>query len=156
MKTIIGIDPGMKGGLAFLDDDGVMAYALPMVGGEINYSKLISLLVDPLDNTDTYLAVIEKVHAMPKQGVSSTFKFGRQYGEIRGILIALNIPMIEVTPQAWKKKVLAGQDWKGNKKASVQFCQKRWPKVSLLPKERSRVPSDGMADAICIAMSALN
>lgn len=154
MKTIIGIDPGMKGAIATIDDDGIRVVIMPMIGKEIDHRVLIELLLPPLSNAENFLAVIEKVHSMPKQGVASSFKFGRQYGEVLGILSALNIPTIQVTPQAWKKKVLAGQNWKGDKQAGVQFVQRRYPGVNLLPTPRCRKPSDGMADAICIALSA--
>ena len=49
-------------------------------------------------------AYIEKVHSMPAQGVVSSFKFGRSYGFLRGLLIALKIPFEEVTPQRWQKE----------------------------------------------------
>jgi hypothetical protein len=51
------------------------------------------------------MAVIEKVHSMPGQGVHSTFKFGMGYGGLRMALIAAGIPFIEATPQAWQKEL---------------------------------------------------
>jgi hypothetical protein len=48
-------------------------------------------------------AVIEKVGAMPGNGVSSMFKFGRGTGVLIGCLIAAGIPFAEVTPQVWQK-----------------------------------------------------
>ena len=47
--------------------------------------------------------VVEAVHAFPGQGVSSTFKFGKNYGELRMALIAAEIPFNEVTPRSWQK-----------------------------------------------------
>ena len=46
--------------------------------------------------------VVENVHAMPKQGVSSTFKFGMGVGIIHGVAGALRLPMTLVTPNQWK------------------------------------------------------
>ena len=165
MRTIIGIDPGMKGAIAVVTSGvgrrDVRVHPLPHIGKELDHQRLIEMLLDPLqihqhvDQAESFLAVIEKVHSMPRQGVASSFKFGRQYGEILGILAALEIHTVQVTPQAWKKKVLAGQNWKGDKKASIQYVQRRYPKLSLLPTPRSRVPSDGMADAVCIALWAM-
>ena len=48
-------------------------------------------------------AMIEQVHSMPKQGVASSFKFGRHYGFLLGVLTALGIPYQTVTPQKWQK-----------------------------------------------------
>ena len=52
---------------------------------------------------------------------------------------------------AWKKVVLAHLPWKGNKKASIDFCQQTYPNVSLLKTSRCRVPHDGLSDALCLA-----
>ena len=52
---------------------------------------------------DHVKAYIEKVHSMPKQGVASSFKFGRSYGFLRGILVASQIPFEAVTPQVWQR-----------------------------------------------------
>ncbi len=91
---------------------------------------------------------IEKVHAMPKQGVSSTFKFGMGYGLVIGVCEALGIPYRLVTPQAWKKVVLAGTA--KDKDAAVSFVRRAYPGVDLIPGKK-RVPHDGIADAMCIA-----
>ncbi len=48
------------------------------------------------------MAVIEQVHSMPKQGVSSTFKFGESFGFLRGILTASSIRHDSVTPAKWQ------------------------------------------------------
>ncbi len=71
---------------------------------------------------------------MPGQGVSSTFKFGQGYGSILGIAAALSIPTELVTPQAWKKVVLAGTA--KDKDAAVGYCRRAFPNVSLLPGPR--------------------
>lgn len=70
---------------------------------------------------------IEKVHAMPKQGVSSTFKFGQNYGALRMALIAAQIPFEEVRPADWmrefglrRKKGESDTSWKNRKKAKAQ------------------------------------
>jgi len=92
-------------------------------------------------------AVVESVHSMPKQGVSSTFKFGKGYGEILGILTAIGAEIIEPTPQAWKKVVLAGTD--KSKNAAIQVAENLYPDIQLVLKG-CRKPHDGMADAVCL------
>lgn len=49
-------------------------------------------------------AVLEKVHAMPGQGVTSVFSFGNNYGFIQGLLVAHGFPFVEVSPLSWQKK----------------------------------------------------
>ncbi len=92
--------------------------------------------------------VLEKVHSMPQQGVKSTFNFGTSFGYIKGVLEAFGIPYQEVPPQAWKKEFnLIGTD----KKASIACAKRLFPNVNLLPTERSRVESDGMAESLLMA-----
>ena len=59
-------------------------------------------LISRISNRNT-IAIIEAVHSFPGQGVASTFKFGNNYGQWQGILSALNIPYIQVSPQKWMK-----------------------------------------------------
>ena len=144
----IGIDPGQKGGIAILRYGGDLeAFPMPMAGKEIDVSALVFRLsgVSKLENK---LAIVEKVHSMPKQGVASSFKFGKLYGCILGVLGALFIPIKLVTPQAWKKEILAGT--KKDKDAAIDYVSMRYPNFSLIPV-RYRKPHDGMADAICLA-----
>ena len=88
---------------------------------------------------------------MPKQGVASSFKFGDGFGSLKGLCVGLGLPFILVTPQRWKKMILAGYDWKGNKDMSIVWVKQRYPHISLRPTERSRVDSHGLADAVCLA-----
>lgn len=143
---IVGIDPGKGGGLAYIGTEIVGAGAMPMplVGKDIDGHELAMVL----HNWKPDMVIVERVHAMPGQGVTSMFTFGMGYGRLLGILEALGIPYRLVTPQAWKKTVLAGTT--KDKSAAVQFCRRAFPGVSLTPG-RKRVPHDGMADALCLA-----
>lgn len=105
------------------------------------------------------LVAVERVSAMrkgeqgPKQGVSSTFTFGMGYGKVLGVVEVLGLPLVEPMPQAWQKLVLKGRS--GGKEASVAYCLSRYPDVSLLPTPKSKKPSHGLADALCLAEYAL-
>lgn len=155
MTIIIGIDPGQSGGVAFIDTEAPQyqhAYPMPVAGKQVDWCALARLTHDARERASLQrdaIAYVEKVGAMPKQGVSSTFKFGVNVGGIHGVLAALGIGYELVTPQAWKKRVLAGTT--KDKAAAIDFCSRRYPDVSLLATERSRKAHDGMADALCIA-----
>jgi crossover junction endodeoxyribonuclease RuvC len=146
----LGFDPGLSGGLAALGLGVSTAHVMPVRGNEID-ARAIGVWVwdHVLKNDSAVVACVEKVGAMPKQGLSSTFKFGKGYGTILGVLGALGVRCELVTPQAWKKVVLAGTDH--SKDAAIAWCNRAYPQVSLLATERCRVPHDGMADALCIA-----
>lgn len=153
MTTIIGIDPGAGGGVAVISPTIAKAVAMPRAGKAIDWCELAIILDEFRVHANQYdlsaIAYVEKVHAMPKQGVSSSFTFGQNVGGIHGVLGALGIPMQLVTPQAWKKRVLAGTA--KDKAAAIAWCRQRYPSVDLLATPRSRTPHDGMAEALCLA-----
>lgn len=144
MTRVLGIDPGIGGGYALIDDGRVLLETFPLAGKEIDLAELAidwrSLAPD--------LAVLELVGAMPKQGVASTFSFGTRFGELRGILAALGIRRYEVRPQAWKRAILAGTA--RDKTAAVEWCRRAYPDARLV-RPGCRVPHTGMADALCLA-----
>ena len=139
MKTYIGIDPGKSGALALLTEDG-QCTVVPF--HESAYTTILKAASGP-----SSVCCLEKVGAMPGQGVVSMFNFGHNLGYIEGLLQAFDIPYQLVPPQTWKKEFCVTSD----KNTSIEVCRKLFPHVSLLPTERRRKPSDGMAEAILIA-----
>jgi len=85
---------------------------------------------------------------MPKQGLSSTFTFGKGYGMIQGIMAALGVRYELVSPQKWKGVILAGTA--KDKLAAIAWCRRAYPGADLVPRG-CRVAHDGISDAICIA-----
>ena len=161
-RLIIGIDPGLDGGIAFWYDrlpDGIQAIPMPTFESSkgkktirvIDLAAIRNIILSKLAIGVNPFAIIEKVHSFPGQGVASSFTFGEGYGAIQGILVGLRISYCKVTPQKWMKTILAGYDTKGKKKPSVEYVKALHPWINLLPTKRSRKPHDGMADAICIA-----
>lgn len=93
------------------------------------------------------VACVEHVHAMPGQGVTSMFSFGENFGFIQGVLSSFGIPFELVHPRKWKKEFSITSD----KNTSIEVCKRLFPDVSLLPTDRSRKESDGMAEALLMA-----
>ena len=139
MKTYIGIDPGKSGALALLTEDG-QCTVVPFQ--ESAYTAILKAASGP-----SSVCCLEKVGAMPGQGVVSMFNFGHNLGYIEGLLQAFDIPYQLVPPQTWKKEFCVTSD----KNTSIEVCRKLFPHVCLLPTARSRKPSDGMAEAMLIA-----
>ena len=138
----VGIDPGKKGGYALIDDTGARAYPWD----DQRFIEDMRVTANRLD--DTAMACVEKVGAHPRQGVTSMFTFGQGFGYILGVLAALGIGVQLVPPGTWKKEFsLIGKD----KAASVEVCKRLFPGVNLLPTEKCRKDSDGMAEALLMA-----
>jgi crossover junction endodeoxyribonuclease RuvC len=94
------------------------------------------------------MACVEKVGAMPGQGVTSMFNFGKSAGFIEGVLSALLIPYQLIPPAKWKREFsLIGKD----KQASIITCRKLFPELDLKRTERCRTDSDGKAEALLLA-----
>jgi len=144
----IGIDPGISGAIAILDNELrlVAVYDMPVMAGtgkrqQVNGAELARIIKSYL--LVDFTAYVERVSAMPKQGVASMFSFGTSYGIVLGVLAALQIPAVLVTPQSWKKKAgLTGKD----KDHTRTLAQQLYPGAEL-----GRKKDIGRADALCIA-----
>lgn len=147
MTDFLGVDPGKYGGIAVLKDTGVIVTPMIIAGKDLDLVA-ISEWIDWNVGTDV-IACIEKVSAMPGQGVVSMFSFGFTTGAIYGILATFGISIHVVTPQEWKKRVLAGT--RKDKNAAIDYCRRVYPDVSLLATRHSTKPHTGIADSICIA-----
>ena len=156
MMLYIGVDPGKSGGIAIVTDRGsasvVAVTPMLIAGREIDLTATAEWIDECIGDANA-TCYIEKVSAMPKQGVTSMFNFGFSTGAIHGIMATLGIPRHLVTPQRWKKIVLVNT--KKDKEAAIDFCRRSYPDVSLLATDRSWKAHSGMADAICIASYAL-
>ena len=141
MKVYIGIDPGSKGGIAIISDEEIISLSL------YNSYEIANILNEISQKYDNLMCTLEKVHSMPRDGVKQAFKFGENYGFVKGTLMALKIPFQEVLPQTWKKEYsLIGKD----KQESICRCKELFPNVNLFPTERCRKESDGLAEALLI------
>lgn len=136
---ILGIDPGVTGGLAFLSADGVEALDIPVVAGEVD----IDAIADMIRARSPQAAIIERASAMPKQGVSSTFKFGAAYGALRAVVAALAVPSHLVAPAVWKR--FYGLD--ADKEKARALAIRLWPRNGGF----SRKKDHGRAEASLIA-----
>lgn len=151
----IGIDPGKSGGIAIISELHLEAVTPMIIAGKDIDLWATAEWVDRYTFEDEHaICYIEKVSAMPKQGVTSMFNFGFSTGAMHGVIAALGIPRYLVTPQTWKNKILTGT--KKDKNAAVDWCRRAYPDVSLLATEKSRKSHSGMAEAICIARYALH
>lgn len=124
--TAIGIDPGASGAIALIHS-GVI-HTCRMTETDADVAEFLNCWLRSVQLSS--FAFIEKVHSMPKQGVSSSFKFGASYGFLKGLLTGLKIPFEEVTPQRWQKAM--GCMTKGDKNVSKAACQRLFPQEKVV------------------------
>jgi len=141
-KWIIGIDPGNSGAMALIKgDSGLRDTAKLSTATEADIAAiLMRWKADGAYASAPLFAYLERVHAMPKQGVASTFKFGQSYGFLRGCLVAVGIPFEEVTPAKWQRAL--GCLSKGDKNVTKAKAQQLFPGIKV---------THAIADALLIA-----
>jgi crossover junction endodeoxyribonuclease RuvC len=122
---IIGIDPGIIGAWAILDDLGAITTGgdLPVAGEGARRMVAAPLFSAVIQRYRPAIAVLERVGAMPRQGIASTFKFGRAVGVIEGVLGALACPVTYVAPAIWKKHFQLGNDKEQSRQRAIEI----WP-----------------------------
>jgi len=146
---VCGIDPGLTGGITFIQGDEVSAHRTPVV--TVKKKKILNLvrIVDYLKLFEPDVVYIEKQQSMPRQGVASTFKTGLNYGLYLGLFVALGLKYEEVRAVKWKKDLNVSSD-KDLARARASY---------LLPQASDKWQlkcEDGVAESALIAYWGLN
>tara|TARA_B100001248_G_scaffold254967_1_gene234086 strand:- start:717 stop:1208 length:492 start_codon:yes stop_codon:yes gene_type:complete len=107
---IVGIDPGLSGAIAILENKKVLSlFDMPIMAEgkknkrQLNSAQLVNIIKESVNLNDEIAVVVEQVNAMPGQGVTSMFNFGQTFGAIKGVCAALDLPIFFVRPSKWKK-----------------------------------------------------
>lgn len=129
----LGIDPGKSGAIAAIYKDESLDWVL-LSETEHDVARWLE------EHSDESFAILEQVSAMPKQGVSSTFKFGTSYGFLRGLLVAFAIPFETVTPVKWQTAMKCRSG--GDKNVTKGAAQRLFPVLKI---------THANADAILLA-----
>lgn len=143
---ILGIDPGLSGGLALLHSGAIIQAApMPVIKlagkGELDLARLGALLRDWAPSH----AWVEQQQSMPRQGVASSFRTGQNYGTLLGFLQASGMPVTVVRPAVWKKSLGVP----GDKAAAVAIASRLLPSSSHWWPRRG---DDGIAEAALLAV----
>lgn len=134
--TIIGIDPGTNGGIAWITDGKPCVEKMPDT-----LKDLWELLRDIDIASEEYChAYIEQVHSSPQMGVKSAFTFGNGFGHLEMALTAAGIPFTRIRPQVWQKEL--GCLTKGDKNITKRKAQELFPSLKV---------THATADALLIA-----
>jgi crossover junction endodeoxyribonuclease RuvC len=127
-RLLLGVDPGVHGGLAIVAiDDGVAprlieAIDIPITGTKAKERVDALALWGWITHHKPQHAYIERAQALPKQGSSSGFKYGRAVGAIEAVVACCEIPVTIVEPSVWKKfHQLHGRDKEGGRQRALQL-----------------------------------
>ena len=149
---IIGIDPGLSGAIAVLENNQVLnIFDIPVMSEgkknkrQLNSALLVNLLKENINKEEEVAVVVEQVNAMPGQGVTSMFNFGQTFGALKGICAALELPIYFVRPSKWKKHF---ELINSSKDSSRTKAIEMYPKLS---NQLSKKKDVNKSDAILIA-----
>ena len=131
---ILGVDPGIRGGLAIvLVNSGMVnsgnggaqlvdAIDIPTIGTAAKERVDVIALREWVLSHQPAHCLIERAQAMPKQGASSGFKYGRAVGAIEAVIAGCAVPLTIVEPTAWKKfHALRGGDKESRRQPALQL-----------------------------------
>lgn len=133
-QTIIGIDVGINGGIAWITDGRACAEKMP------DTLQDLWEFVESIRLAGRCHAFIEQVHSSPQMGVKSAFTFGQGFGHLEMALTAAGIPFERVRPQVWQKSL--GCMTKGDKNVSKRKAQELFPEIKI---------THAIADSLLIA-----
>jgi hypothetical protein len=134
-RPILGVDPGITGGIAFLYPSGeIAAEDIPIVDGSVD----VDAIVRRVRQHAPRLAVIEKAQAMPRQGVVSVFKYGAAFGALCAVTAICEIPMHLVSPAKWKRYFALDSD----KEKSRALAIRLWPGCGLFERKKDHGRSE--------------
>ncbi len=166
---VIGIDPGLKGAFCLMKSNTIQSI-LPMPLKTINNKDFIDIKfiknwllgIIALYSVDRVL--IEKQMVISKQGLSSSGKTMYQFGLLEGLIEGLDLEPIVIRPKEWQDIIFPQVDLDNlneynyalTKLKSIGFVEQKFSKSYLFTTSRQKKPSDGIADAICIASAGFS
>jgi Holliday junction resolvasome RuvABC endonuclease subunit len=138
MRTVIGIDPGKNGAIAWIQDGKPCVEKMPETLRDL--WEVFTSILGGMDYPESVFAYLEQVHSSPQMGVKSAFTFGQGMGHLEMALTAAGIPFARVRPQAWQKAMgcLTG----GDKNTTKRRAQELFPSLQI---------THAVADALLIA-----
>jgi hypothetical protein len=149
-RAILGVDPGVSGGIALVDTDTLVdAWSMPTTteGSKtvVDAHALAELLVQI---GPVRMVVVEALHGPhPRDGKIGIWSLARALGTVHGVVATLGRPLSTVPPKEWQRRAGIGADLrdKARKDACLARARQLWPQV------RWRQVDSGRADAALIA-----
>ena len=108
--VVLGVDPGLSGGLAIVEGGPgigttrlLAAGDVPTSGDKAKRRVDVPAVLEWIRRYPPGAAVIERAQAMPDQGASSGFSYGRAVGALEACVQGLMIPLTIIESSSWKK-----------------------------------------------------
>lgn len=147
MTVLLGIDPGLNGGIAVVNGNCVLAVIdIPTHGVKSKRRVDVFQFLRFIKKWQPQAAFIERAGSRPGQGSSSGFSYGRAVGALEAVVSCAGVPLTVVEPAKWKRKLgLPGGD--KAKEAARQRAIQLFPTCNDFERKKDH----GRAEAALIA-----
>lgn len=136
---VLGIDPGVKGGLAVLNGAGRPLFIHSLTDNTVKEAvaalKAAAAILRPFN-----ACYLEKIGHQTGDGGQGSHTFGRVYGILYGAALALDLEVRDVYPMTWQSHLLCLTQ--GQKNVSKNRAKELWPDLKI---------THYIADALLIA-----
>lgn len=148
--SIIGVDPGKKGALTFINPFDCTIQILDMPIRPLSKTSKreevdIGIISDYIIDEDVQYGYIEDVWSMATDGHVGAFTFGEVFGSVRGAMVAMGVDTRRIRPGVWKATFKITAD----KGTSLGMAQKLMPCLEPVLKRKM---DDGRAESALIAL----
>lgn len=141
-QAVMGIDPGVDGGLAVLNAAGIPIY-IQGLNSRMTQREVVAIV----EEASKYLiffggvfCFIEKVGVMPTDGRKGANTFGRIDGLLRGASLAFKLEVKDVSPMIWQSRMQCMSG--GQKNITKKRAQELFPAIKM---------THAIADSLLIA-----
>lgn len=172
---VLGIDPGLKGGLCVISEEGIVdlikmptASRAHRKGNWIDVEKVYDFITkynDRSEHSKDWISsiYIERQFILRSQGMSSGSKTMFQAGILYGLCYPECNDLVEINAKDWQKIIfpkveeakIKSYNYNDTKLKSIAYVEQTYGSSYLFTSSRQTKPSDGLADAICIAAAGL-
>lgn len=144
---VLGVDPGVNGGLALLDAAGSVCGVLKLACSDwelLNWLR--SWRVTLIETNVAAFAMLEKTYAGPRMSKMTARTFGEQVGRIKFALFATGWNTVEVMPAIWQRalRCQTGGDKNVTKRRALGMFSRR-------RKCKGLAVTHAIADALLLA-----
>jgi hypothetical protein len=152
--VVIGIDPGLQGALAVIDQSsGVLLRALKMPD---DARWLYHWFKGLREDFRSFQVALEKAFGCAqvgdrRQSASTMFSYGRHFGHLEAILFAAGITPTLIPARTWTSELHKGVEGPSSKVKSLIVARQIWPYCDFTLSKRAKKPNEGLVDAMLIA-----
>ena len=156
----IGVDNGLKGGIAIIQGDNLWLHIMPVVSdgkkNRVDVLALRSLIGQYAPRERGYTTMVVYERPVGSKNLNAAVSMQDSFARIESVLMLDAFRRDPITPQKWQKmfwkkpKMPKGVKF-DTKAAALKVARQLWPTETWLASDRCRVPHDGLVDSALLS-----